>query len=197
MKPVPDLNSDPKTDLTTQVDANQLPQLIVIMGVSGTGKSSIAQLIAARLNITFVEADDFHDDYCKTLMANGYSLTDELRQAWFERLTKHLTEMASNSKGVVLAFSGLKRVHRNAIFNLPFTVSAVMLKVGEEQLTTRLNNRRDHFVDSRFLAGQLRAMEELTSDEQQILVLENQNITAKHSAELLLREFISNSGVKS
>jgi gluconokinase len=131
--------------------------LIIVMGVSGSGKSHIAHLLAKSLVYNFVEADDFHSHEAKINMANNVPLTDELRQLWLERLCQHLHH--NTDKNIVLAFSGLKRKHRNQVRELGFTTQFIWLDGQAELIEQRMNKRKNHFVTAEFLVGQIQAME--------------------------------------
>jgi len=100
---------------------SQKQRLVVVMGVSGCGKSTIAQAIAKQLNYEFVEADNFHSQENKDHMANGNALSDAMRKPWIGRLQTHLKQSANAGKSCVLSFSGLRRLHRAKIRDLPFT----------------------------------------------------------------------------
>jgi gluconokinase len=89
--------------------------LIVVMGVSGSGKSLLASQLSASLAFSFIEADDFHSDESKTNMAANIALTNDVRQFWVEALSHYLKNRSDEN--IVLAFSGLKYKHRQTLRN--------------------------------------------------------------------------------
>ncbi len=145
---------------------NNQTSLIVVMGVSGSGKSHIASKLSNALAFDFIEADDFHSDESKKSMAGNVGLTDDARQFWVEALCHHLKHRSD--KNIVLAFSGLKYKHRQALRALMFNIKFIWLDGDPEIIKVRLHKRRNHFVSSDFLAGQLKAMESTQSNEHDI-----------------------------
>jgi len=147
--------------------------LIVVMGVSGSGKSHIARKLSNALAFDFIEADDFHSDESKKSMAANIGLTDDVRQFWVEELSHHLKN--KSDKNIVLAFSGLKYKHRQALRALMFNIKFIWLDGAPEIIKARLNKRENHFVTSDFLAGQLKAMETAQSNEHDISKIDLDN----------------------
>ena len=80
---------------------------IVIMGVAGSGKSTVGQLLAQQLGWRFIEGDDFHSTEAKAMMASGTPLRSDLRQAWVDRLASALADHAAAHQSCVLSYSGL------------------------------------------------------------------------------------------
>jgi gluconokinase len=136
---------------------NNLSSLIVVMGVSGSGKSHIANKLSTTLDFSFVEADDFHSDEAKNNMAANIPITDEVRQFWVDIIYHHLKSSAGMN--IVLAFSGLKYKHRDLLRKLPFNTDFIWLDGSSRLIKARLKQRKNHFVSSDFLVGQLHAME--------------------------------------
>ena len=87
--------------------------VVVVMGVSGSGKTTLARLLADAWQATFLDADDIHDAAAKARMAAGLPLTDAMRDPWVARIADELTRRVANGERVVLAFSGLRRRHRD------------------------------------------------------------------------------------
>jgi carbohydrate kinase (thermoresistant glucokinase family) len=139
------------------VAANQ----IVVMGVAGSGKSSIGTLIAKELGLPFKDGDDLHPQSNLEKMAAGIPLTDEDRWPWLELCG--LTLQMPN--GTVLACSALKRVYRDRIRKLAPGTTFLFLDGSEELLLSRLGNRKNHFMKPQMLQSQLQALEPLQSDE--------------------------------
>lgn len=138
---------------------DKILQLIIVMGVSGTGKSTLAANLAKTLNFDFVEADDFHTNYAKDMMSCGESITDQMRQDWVDRLCQHLKALFAETKSVVIAYSGLKAEHREQFRQLTSNPCFIMLSGEPSLITQRMTQRKNHFVDASFLQKQLDAME--------------------------------------
>lgn len=134
---------------------------IVVMGVAGSGKSSIGTLIAKELGLPFKDGDDLHPQSNLDKMAAGTPLTDEDRWPWLELCG--LTLQMPN--GTVLACSALKRVYRDRIRKLAPGTVFLFLDGSEELLLSRLGNRKNHFMKPQMLQSQLQTLEPLQSDE--------------------------------
>ncbi|MDG1081715.1 MAG: gluconokinase, GntK/IdnK-type [Porticoccaceae bacterium] len=135
------------------------PLLVVVMGVSGTGKSTLANEIAQRSGLTYVDADSFHSAEAIAQMSQGIPLTDTQRAPWIGRIYNYLCEHESSGKGCILAYSGLKQQHRNLIFSAYKNSAGVLLQADPDLITERLANRRDHFMPAQLLSSQLAEME--------------------------------------
>ena len=132
--------------------------MIVVMGVSGAGKSTIGRLVAARLGVPFLDADDFHDPSSIERMRAGRPLEDSEREPWLRRLNEQLH--AHRSSGAVLACSALKRSYRDALRVGLDGVMCVELAVSDETLARRITTRDDHFAGPMLLPSQLATLEE-------------------------------------
>lgn len=156
---------------------NNRTSLIVVMGVSGSGKSYLASKLSTALDFDFIEADDFHSNTSKKTMAANIALSDEVRQCWFELICHHLKN--SVDKNIVLAFSGLKYKHRAALRMLMFNTQFIWLDGDPEVIKQRLNKRQNHFVSADFLSGQLKAMEPPCDNETDTFRLDIDNKIAE------------------
>jgi gluconokinase len=131
--------------------------LLVLMGVEGSGKSTVGPRAAAELGVPFYDADDYHDAAAKAQMAAGVPLDDAERAPWLERLHRLLVERAGT--GCVLACSALKPSYRTILADdLPDTVF-VALVAPPEVLEARLVARHGHFAGRNLLASQLATFE--------------------------------------
>lgn len=160
-------------------------QLIIVMGISGTGKSTLGKRVAEILGCHFVEADDLHDEKSIEQMASGVGMTDEMRQAWVDRLCKHLTALSLQHERIVLAYSGIKFVHRQQTLKLPFSIIRFMLNGDEETIKQRMSERRSHFVNAGFYASQVAQFEPLHRDEHDITHLDSNESLAQLSQRIL------------
>ncbi|PFG33198.1 gluconate kinase (SKI family) [Sanguibacter antarcticus] len=141
--------------------------MVVVMGVSGSGKSTIGALVANALGVPFVDADGLHPIANIEKMAAGTPLTDEDRWPWLAVVGQVL---ADASGGVVVACSALRRVYRDAIVaEAPGTVF-VHLDGTKAVLTARLEGRSDHFMPPELLDSQLSTLEALDPDERGIVI---------------------------
>ena len=134
-------------------------QLIIVMGVSGSGKSSVAKDLAKALNYSYIDADDFHDLEAKRAMAKGRALSDNQRDQWLHRMIDFFsTPLCAKSKAV-LAFSGLKQRHRRLFKALDLSTQFIFLHGKEQVIAQRINDRRGHFFPVHLLKSQFDALD--------------------------------------
>ncbi|TGD82429.1 gluconokinase [Hymenobacter wooponensis] len=131
----------------------------VVMGVSGSGKTTVGQLLAERLGLPFHDADDFHSAANIAKMRGGTPLTDEDRKGWLDELAASVREW-SKADGAVLACSALKEKYRQQ-FNQAAThpIQWVFLDGSEVLLSERLRARTGHYMTQQMLASQLNTLE--------------------------------------
>jgi carbohydrate kinase (thermoresistant glucokinase family) len=137
--------------------------LVVVGGVSGSGKSTVGALLAERLGVPFADADDLHPQANVDKMAAGIPLTDEDRWPWLAAVGAELA--ASTQTGLVIACSALRRVYRDAIRDAAPTAFFVELTGSPELLAERIGSRKGHFMPPALLASQLALLEPLEADE--------------------------------
>src|ERR1700733_7304286 len=133
--------------------------IAIVMGVTGSGKTTVGRLLAEQLGWEFADADDFHPQANVEKMERGIPLNDEDRAPWLERLRVQITSWIANGRNAVLACSALKRTYRQELSVGP-EVRFVYLKGRPELIAQRLQLRRGHFADEKILAGQVAGLEE-------------------------------------
>lgn len=139
---------------------------IVVFGVAGVGKTSVARRLAEHLGFAFVDADDYHDAVRIAQMSAGIPLRDEDRWDWLGRLRAMIDESAERGRPVVLACSALKSSYREVLRGGGDATVFVQLTLPEQMLEQRMAAREDHFMPASLLPSQLEAFEPLTADEQ-------------------------------
>lgn len=139
---------------------HQGPVLIISMGVSGCGKSTLAKNLADELGFTFLEADDFHSEANRNHMASGKPLDDVMREPWIQSLCDHLTHCRATGESCVLAYSGLRRAHRQRFRELGYPTLYLHLTGPKELIRNRMAARAGHFImDAGLLDSQYEALE--------------------------------------
>jgi carbohydrate kinase (thermoresistant glucokinase family) len=141
------------------------PLCIVVMGVSGCGKSTVGRLIAEALDRPYLEGDSFHPPANVERMRAGIALTDEDRAPWLRALAGRLAQAHREGHGAVLACSALKRRYRDVLRGGAADLALVHLHGTRERLEARLAERRGHYMPASLLASQLEALEPPGIDE--------------------------------
>ena len=129
--------------------------IVVVMGVSGAGKTTIGRLLAAQLGVPFIEGDDYHPAANVAKMASGVALEDEDRWPWLARLNEILKE----EKGAVLACSALKDSYRKRLLQGVRGARIVHLRGDKALIASRLAERRHRYMPASLLDSQLAALE--------------------------------------
>jgi carbohydrate kinase (thermoresistant glucokinase family) len=132
---------------------------VLLMGVSGSGKSTVGPALAAELNWPFLDADILHPPANVAKMASGIPLTDADRWPWFDRIVAEMRRYAAAGKNVVIACSALKQAYRDRLAG-GGSVRVVYLKGDAETIAPRLAGRRGHFMPPSLLASQFATLEE-------------------------------------
>jgi len=138
---------------------------IVVMGVSGCGKSTVGQLLAQKLSARFIDGDDLHPESNKAKMAAGNPLNDDDRWPWLALVGQALAEGQT-----VVACSALKRVYRERILAAAPQTKFVHLSGSREVLEQRLGARSGHFMPASLLDSQLATLEPLAADEPGLVI---------------------------
>jgi gluconokinase len=133
--------------------------IVVVMGVSGAGKTTLGRRIAERLGCEFIDADDYHPPRNVQKMTAGVPLEDDDRWPWLERLNALLRERADAGRDAVLACSALKEAYRAKLRAGIDDFRLVYLKGSLEQLRARVSERRHRYMPASLLESQLAALE--------------------------------------
>ncbi|MBX5170658.1 gluconokinase [Rhizobium sp. NZLR1b] len=141
------------------------PHAIIVMGVSGCGKSSVGEKLAGALHLAFVEGDALHPAANVEKMSKGIPLTDEDRMPWLDRIGEDMKASLEKGEGIIVSCSALKRIYRDRLRaaagdNLFF----VYLEGSRQLLTKRMGERKGHFMPVSLLESQLTTLEAPTGE---------------------------------
>lgn len=136
--------------------------ILIIMGVSGSGKTTVGRAVASRLGYEFSDADDFHSAANKAKMASGMPLNDDDRAPWLQALHSAIETWQRTTTGHVLACSALKNSYRVVLGDGDPDRKFIYLKGSFELIQSRLEHRAGHFFDPALLRSQFEALEEPT-----------------------------------
>jgi gluconokinase len=134
--------------------------IVVLMGVSGSGKTTVGKTLARELGWTFLDADDYHPAANVEKMRRGVPLTDDDRRPWLETLRRLIREARGRGESVVLACSALKHAYQDYLQDhAPEAVRLVHLRGPEELIRRRLASRVGHFMNPALLHSQFETLE--------------------------------------
>jgi gluconokinase len=142
---------------------------MIVMGVTGSGKSTIGTLLAARLGLAFIDGDDLHPQANKNKMSAGIPLDDSDRAPWLAEIGRVIAERLADGSPIIVACSALKRRYRDALRERVPTLLFVHLQGRTDVIADRLGERRNHFMPPGLLDSQIDALEPLEDDEAKIL----------------------------
>jgi len=145
--------------------ATALAPLVVVMGVSGCGKTTLGRLLARRLNAEFLEGDDLHPPRNVERMAAGIPLTDTDRRDWLLEIAQQLADARASNHGLVVSCSALKRSYRDVLRAASTSLTFVHLNADRALLEARMDARTDHFMPASLLDSQLQTLEPPTPAE--------------------------------
>jgi len=143
--------------------------VVIILGVSGAGKTTLGKLLARELGWVFYEADDFHSPANVEKMHAGIPLTDEDRRPWLESLRDLVKRSLAAGENAILACSALKKTYRDCL-QVGTDVRFVYLRGGYELIANQLSHRRGHFMNPALLQSQFADLEEPQPAEDAIVI---------------------------
>lgn len=152
---------------------------LVVMGVSGCGKTSVAAALAKRLGLVMVDGDDLHTPESVAKMRSGIPLDDTDRWPWLDRIGAYLAQGDATHTGRIVACSALKRAYRDRLRQHTQQLYFVFLDGSDELIRKRLVERKGHYMHPELLDSQLRTLERPQPDEHDIICL---NISASVDA---------------
>ena len=151
-------------------ETGETPCALIVMGVSGSGKSTIADGLAERLRWTFEDGDRFHPASNVAKMSAGHPLTDEDRWPWLQAIADEIDRVCRAGEHAVIACSALKRTYRDILVHGRNDVRVVFLNGTQELIASRLARRKGHFMPPGLLASQFKTLERPGANERPIIV---------------------------
>ncbi|MEH2503641.1 gluconokinase [Bradyrhizobium sp. AZCC 1578] len=149
---------------------DRTPSALVVMGVSGSGKSTIADRLARRLGWRYEDGDRFHPPANVVKMSAGHPLTDEDRWPWLRAIADEIDRLSGSGEHAVIACSALKRAYRDILVHGRDDVRIVFLDGTQDLIAARLAARKGHFMPPGLLASQFRTLEPPGAGERPITV---------------------------
>ncbi|MCU1636418.1 MAG: gluconokinase [Cryobacterium sp.] len=138
---------------------------IVVMGVQGSGKSTVGRGLAEALGKRFIDGDDLHTAAAKAKMASGNSLTDDDRLPWLTRIAETIAAALEEGESVVVACSALKRRYRDLMRSIVPTLHFAQLEGSQGLIAERLSRRNHEYMPTALLDSQFATLEPLSADE--------------------------------
>lgn len=144
--------------------------VVVLMGVSGAGKTTVGKVLAGLLDAEFAEGDAFHPADNIAKMSNGTPLDDADRLPWLDAIAASIDRARGNGRGMVVTCSALKRAYRDILIGPRAGVALVYLRGSRDLIGRRLGGRKGHFMPPQLLESQFAALQEPGADEGAIVV---------------------------
>ena len=163
-------------------------RIIFVIGVSGSGKWTIAKGLADANGAVFLEGDEFHPPENVAVMASGRPLTDEMRWGWLHSLASAADEHAKTGSLVLVSCSGLKRAHRDALRKVAAPCEFLFLQGAQEIISARMRARKNHYMPASLLDSQFEALEIPDSSETDVetVSISDTPETIIHQAQMIL-----------
>jgi gluconokinase len=144
-----------------------MTSLVVVMGVTGSGKTTVGTALAERMGVPFADADDFHSPENVAKMRSGVPLTDEDRRPWLLAIGTWLREQKN---GAVVTCSALKRVYRDTLREAAPAITFLHLHGDKDTVRKRVGSRKGHFMPESLVDSQFADLEPLGADEKGVVV---------------------------
>jgi gluconokinase len=151
-------------------DPAGIPCALIVMGVAGSGKSTIGDKLAERLNWNYEDGDKFHPANNVAKMSAGHPLTDEDRWPWLQAIADEIDRVCKAGQRVVIACSALKRAYRDILVHGRSDVRIIFLNGSEPLIASRLAQRQHHFMPRELLASQFKTLEPPDASEHPVTV---------------------------
>ena len=148
----------------------EIPCALIVMGVSGSGKSTIGEKLAERLNWNFEDGDKFHPASNVAKMRAGHPLTDEDRWPWLQAIADEIDRICKAGQHAVIACSALRRAYRDVLVHGRSDVRMIYLKGSQELIAGRLAQRKGHFMPPGLLDSQFKTLEPPDRNENPVTV---------------------------
>jgi gluconokinase len=161
--------------------------IIILLGVSGSGKTTVGKALGTLLGWSFLDADDYHPEANVAKMSRGEPLTDADRAPWLEILRTEITARLARGEEAILACSALKKAYRQQLQVDPARVRFVYLKVSPELLQKRLEQRPGHFMKPSMLRSQLETLEEPMPSEALVIEVNAERTPAELAMDIQAR----------
>jgi len=160
--------------------------IVILAGVSGSGKTTVGALLAGRLGWPFTDGDQLHAAANIAKMARGVPLTDEDRMPWLQAIAGLMDERIAAGIGAVIACSALKRAYRDLLLDERPAARIAFLDVAHDVVARRLAARHGHFFNSELLDSQFAALERPSPDEEAVVTIEVCDDTVATAEEIVL-----------
>ena len=149
---------------------HKAPCALIVMGVAGSGKSTIGDKLAARLGWAYEDGDRFHPASNVAKMSTGQPLTDEDRWPWLKAIADEIDRLCAAGQRAVVACSALRRAYRDVLVHGRDDIRLVYLEGTQRLIADRLGARKGHFMPPGLLASQFKTLEPPTKDEHPVTV---------------------------
>lgn len=156
----------------------EAPCALIVMGVSGSGKSTVAEALGQRLGWRFEDGDSFHPKSNVEKMRAGHPLTDEDRWPWLNAIADEIARVCEKGEHVIIACSALKHTYRDVLLRGRDDVRFVFLKGTKELIAERLSHRKGHFMPAGLLKSQFETLEPPEAGEHVITVSIDESVEA-------------------
>ncbi|HUD38249.1 MAG TPA: gluconokinase [Streptosporangiaceae bacterium] len=163
------MGDGPAGPIAAATPADVIVRAVIVAGVSGSGKTTVGELLAARLGWQFTDGDALHPAANIAKMASGQPLTDQDRAPWLRRIGEVIDAELTAGLSLVVACSALKRRYRTELLSQRPEAWMAFLLIGLDEACRRLGRRRGHFFEPDLVSSQFAALEEPGQDEARVV----------------------------